>query len=95
MRHSDYFKNPELFIPSRFLDDTYHHRFLPFLSGPEMCIGNKFAMLEMKLIVSVILSHCSLELSEKPEFFTGSQGLTYHMKTPLYLRDMNYCSSES
>lgn len=85
MRHGDYFTEPESFLPSRFLNPTHKQTFLPFLAGPDMCIGNKFAMLEMQLIVAVIVSKYSLELTADADF-SGSQGLTYHMKPPLYLK---------
>lgn len=84
MRHRDYFPHGDSFIPSRFLDDAHNRTFLPFLSGPDMCIGNRFAMLEMKLIISVMLENCEFELTSDANF-RGSQGLTYHMEPPLYL----------
>jgi cytochrome P450 family 4 len=53
------YAEPEKFIPERFSPSQSEHRnpyaFLPFSAGPRNCIGHKFAMLEMKTIISTIL----------------------------------------
>lgn len=56
-RHPDFWKNPDEFIPERFLDETikFSKNYYPFGAGPRMCIGNNFAMYEMILaILSVV-----------------------------------------
>nr|QTM97445.1 Cytochrome P450 [Sitophilus oryzae] len=50
------FKEPEKFIPTRFLDtDVKPFSYLPFSAGPRNCIGQKFAMLEMKATLAKLL----------------------------------------
>ena len=85
MRHPDYFEEPTVFKPTRFLTDAHRHHFLPFLAGPDMCIGHKFAMLEMKIILAALLQKMKFELTPQA-IFKGSQGLTYHMSPPLFLK---------
>ena len=57
------FKDPMVFKPERFLQkanslgDTARHpfAFIPFSAGARNCIGQKFAMMEMKIILSLLL----------------------------------------
>ena len=56
-RHPDLWKNPDAFMPERFLDESikFSKIYYPFGAGPRMCIGNNFAMYEMILaIVSLV-----------------------------------------
>ena len=65
-RDPDYFKSPNEFIPERFDADSIHAEkvnpfaYVPFSAGPRNCIGQKFAILEMKSTVSKMLRHFEL-----------------------------------
>lgn len=54
------FKDPLVFNPERFLQKTnktsrHPFAFIPFSAGARNCIGQKFAMMEMKIILSLLL----------------------------------------
>lgn len=53
------YPDPEKFKPERFTTDQVEQRnpyaFIPFSAGPRYCLGNRFAILEIKTIVSRLL----------------------------------------
>ncbi|XP_037949239.1 cytochrome P450 4d8-like [Teleopsis dalmanni] len=57
MRDPENFKNPREFIPERHENSSVNSAFsmVPFSAGPRNCIGQKFAMLEMKMILAKIV----------------------------------------
>jgi cytochrome P450 len=63
-RHPDFWENPETFDPERFHPDRVVPRqaFIPFGSGPRLCIGNSFAMMEMQLILAMTAQAFRLRL---------------------------------
>lgn len=57
-RNPKYWKNPDEFVPERFLGDQKKESmqyFYPFGAGPRMCIGTGFAIYEMCLTISQIV----------------------------------------
>jgi len=68
-RDPKYFDNPDLFCPERFLSenkkDMNLNVYLPFGIGPRMCIGNRFALVETKVVLFHLLARCELKMCEK------------------------------
>lgn len=54
------YPDPETFDPERFSDENKKTRdsasFLPFGTGPRICIGMRFALIEIKILLASILS---------------------------------------
>nr|CAH7738384.1 unnamed protein product [Callosobruchus chinensis] len=68
MRDPEQYENPNEFDPSRFEhnDGKKPYNFVPFSAGPRNCIGQKFAMNEIKSIVSKLVRNFKL-LPTTPE----------------------------
>jgi len=62
-RHPDFWKEPEAFIPERFLDENtkFSKNYFPFGAGPRMCIGNNFAMYEMSLAIIALVEQFKIK----------------------------------
>ena len=69
-RHPDLWPEPDVFKPERFLSDNISDKerfaYFPFGGGPRQCIGNHFAMIEMKILVAQVIKRFKLNLV--PEF---------------------------
>jgi cytochrome P450 len=69
--------DPDRFDPDRFApersSDRHRFQYLPFLDGPKKCLGDTFAMTEMRLVVPVLLGALRFvyEAPEPPEPFAG------------------------
>lgn len=58
-RRPDIYPNPDVFDPDNFLPERTQHRhyysFIPFSAGPRSCVGRKYAMIKLKILLSTIL----------------------------------------
>lgn len=67
-RHPELWEQPDAFMPERFSEGgrKYSSQYFPFGAGPRKCIGNNFAMFEMIIAVSQLVSKYKII----PEFET-------------------------
>lgn len=62
-RHPDLWDDPDDFKPERFAEGgrKYSSQYFPFGAGPRKCIGNNFAMFEMIIAVTELVSQYKLK----------------------------------
>ncbi|XP_012537471.1 cytochrome P450 9e2 [Monomorium pharaonis] len=61
-RDPKYYSQPDKFDPERFLNGSVDNSvYMPFGIGPRICIGNRFSIMEAKIMLFYLLWRCDLE----------------------------------
>ncbi|XP_071558603.1 cytochrome P450 4g15-like [Temnothorax nylanderi] len=69
-RLEKYYPNPTVFDPDNFLPERmqqrHYYAYIPFSAGPRSCVGRKYAMLKLKVLLSTILRNYRI-ISDTPD----------------------------
>ena len=85
-RDPEIYPDPEAFNPERWAQNPPNYAYLPFSAGPRNCIGQKFALLEMKTVVTnVIRSFKVTSLVPKEEMRYGLE-VVLRPKVPVKMK---------
>jgi cytochrome P450 len=78
-RYPGIWDNPEVFDPERFGEQAAAHpksAYIPFASGPRVCLGNSFALMEMVLTFSMTAARFNLTPTQPGEINAEFAGTT-------------------
>lgn len=82
----DLFPEPEVFNPDRFSDENKHSivpfSYLPFGDGPRICIGARFALLQSRVGLAMLLNDYKFTLNEKMKL-----PMTFNKKSTILVAD--------
>ncbi|KAL7735211.1 hypothetical protein ACLKA6_016127 [Drosophila palustris] len=89
-RNPKYWDSPDEFRPERFLPenskDRHTYAYIPFSAGQRNCIGQKYAMLEMKTLLIVVLKQFKILPLVDPKDFVFHTGITLRTKNNIKVK---------
>ncbi|WP_439026845.1 cytochrome P450 [Haloarchaeobius sp. DT45] len=88
-RDPEHYDDPMAFRPDRWTDDFEdelpRYAYFPFGGGPRRCIGDRFAMMEARLVLARILQAYHLELVSEPSLDLAAS-ITTRPVSPIEMR---------
>ena len=88
-RHPDFWPRAEAFEPERFLPENKANlnrsAYMPFLTGPHLCIGVNFALMEGQLLLAAMAQHYTMQLEPDQNIFK-EQAVTMRPKFGMNVR---------
>ena len=91
-RLADHFPNPDEFDPGRYGDDRREDArnpwsWIPFGAGRHKCVGSAFAMMQMKVIFSIVIRRLEFEFAQPSESYVDNHSkMVVHLKQPCRVR---------
>lgn len=89
-RHPEFWRRPDRFDPDRFtpreVANRPRHAYIPFGSGPRVCIGKHFALTELTIILAMIAQAYRVEIPESHRDVLPEPLITLHPKGGVHVR---------
>ncbi|XP_041563184.1 cytochrome P450 4p1 [Drosophila elegans] len=89
-RNAKYWDSPEEFRPERFLPENSQNRhtyaYIPFSAGQRNCIGQKYAMQEMKTLMVVLLKQFKILAAMDPKDIVFNTGITLRTQNKIHVK---------
>lgn len=83
-RHQDYWKNPDVFDPDRFLPERemeiLPNSYIPFGIGPRICAGAAFASIEAVLIIARLIRDFDFMIEDREKVWPAARLTTRPMQ---------------